>query len=421
MSYDPKPDETTHDETTPDQPPYSAVPNAAPPPPPVGFCQDCGRPLTAETVRRVGSGTFCEPCLALRAGVGAATAATVPGDSSPVLAGFLGIIPGVGAMYNGQYAKGFVHLAVSAVLFSVHNGNGVMGMLSFGWFCYQILDAYETAKARRDGLPLPNPLGLNDIGERMGFGRNWPSTPAWSSVPPSPPPHPAAAPAAQGPGAPIGAAPDWVGYVPPTAFGAPPPPYAATSYSTQPPYTAPYSAPYSATPPYPASGYPTAAPYAPIVAATTTPPVLVPARRFPAGAIWLIALGALFLLGERAPDWGWDYWGMMHRWLLPAILAVGGIWKLLQRWGTRSVHALRGPALLLTLAVLFGLQSADWASLRRTWPALLIVIGLLSLAERTGLRAPLAAPLPPTPTPSPSAQGPGAISNAAPNADKDGL
>ena len=97
----------------------------------VGFCQDCGRPLTRETVRTVGSGVFCESCLEARiAGsaqtAGAAQGPGVPpptngpvpppppssGEPSPLLAGFLGLIPGVGAMYNGQVAKGFAHLVV---------------------------------------------------------------------------------------------------------------------------------------------------------------------------------------------------------------------------------------------------------------------------------------------------------------------
>ncbi len=34
-------------------------------------------------------------------------------------------------------------------------------------------EAYHTAVARRDGLPLPNAFGFNDIGERMGFGKSW--------------------------------------------------------------------------------------------------------------------------------------------------------------------------------------------------------------------------------------------------------
>ena len=41
-----------------------------------------------------------------------------PGEPNPGLAALLGFIPGVGAMYNGQYAKGVVHLIVFAILVS---------------------------------------------------------------------------------------------------------------------------------------------------------------------------------------------------------------------------------------------------------------------------------------------------------------
>src|ERR1019366_7316784 len=37
-------------------------------------------------------------------------------DVSPGLALFLGMIPGVGAIYNGQYAKGMVHAIIWGVL-----------------------------------------------------------------------------------------------------------------------------------------------------------------------------------------------------------------------------------------------------------------------------------------------------------------
>jgi hypothetical protein len=247
----------------------------------VAFCQQCGKPLTNETIRRAGSAVYCEPCLVARlegqgaSGTGPAAAgwtpvsgpgpATAPAggpagvpvanEPSPWLAAFLGLIPGVGAMYNGQYAKGIAHLVIFAVLDSLaHNVHDIFGLLVAGWIFYQVFDAYHTAKARRDGTPLPNPFGLNDIGDRMGFGRNWPgsaarpvtssTTAGWASATAGP----AAATASQGPGGP-----GWTGYVPPTNFGAtatpppPPPPPQATAYAgpvnsgsptgwTQPPY-----------------------------------------------------------------------------------------------------------------------------------------------------------------------------------------
>ena len=92
-------------------------------------------------------------------------------------------------MYNGQYAKGVVHLIVFAILVSLANENGIFGLFIAGWVCYQVIEAHHTARARRDGTPLPNPFGLNDLGERLGFGKAWPSTagtPRRKAPPPTP-------------------------------------------------------------------------------------------------------------------------------------------------------------------------------------------------------------------------------------------
>jgi hypothetical protein len=357
-----------------------------------GFCQDCGRPLTADTVRNVGASLFCEPCLTARM----VNPQPPPGDASPVLAAFLGIIPGVGAMYNGQYAKGFVHLAVSAVLFSLHDGHGVLGLVSFGWFCYQILDAYQTARARRDGTPLPNPLGLNDIGERMGFGKSWtvgvhvnrpPSSAASAPTPPPVPPYAPPPPAGYAAGWPP-PRPDWVGYVPPAAFtGAPPvPPVdpAAAAAAQQAPAWghAPYAQTYTGGVPPAAPSYSAVPPVAPPVYPAVYPTVdpLPPSRRLPVGALWLIGLGLFMLLVEFIPNWH-----LGGRWLLPILFAGLAAWiftRRLQNHTLRGVCGLRWPVMLAVLAVLFALQSAEVFTLGQTWPVLFIAFGALLLLER---------------------------------------
>ncbi|HEY1159962.1 MAG TPA: hypothetical protein VGE83_04995, partial [Terracidiphilus sp.] len=55
------------------------------------------------------------------------------GGPSPGLAALLGFIPGVGAMYNGQFIKGMVHLAIFAVLVSAAHMYGVFGLFVMGW------------------------------------------------------------------------------------------------------------------------------------------------------------------------------------------------------------------------------------------------------------------------------------------------
>jgi hypothetical protein len=353
---------------------------------PKAFCQDCGKPLTPETLRTVGAGVFCEPCLAARVGVpvGATAAAVppVPGEPHPMLALLLGFIPGVGAMYNGQYAKGFAHLIIFMLLASLSDHvNGVFGFFCFLWVCYMAFDAYHTAKARLEGLPLPNPFGLNEIGERMGFGTTWKvgvhtpppagATPPPYATPTYAPPPPYNAPPTSGP--------DWVGYVPPTEFGA----TAAYKPTQTVPQTG-YGAPtYTGAP---ATEY--AVPYvAPVV-----PPVST--RRFPVGAFWLIGLGALILLATVMPE----NWSINGRWFPPVIftaLAVLILQRRLRR-GRRVICYLRWPVILLILAVMTGLHAAYFAvTFGLTCAVILIALGALLLLERTVGAAPMYVATPP--------------------------
>lgn len=427
----------------------------------VGFCQDCGKPLSAATIKTVGSGVFCEPCLERRlaggtaagygygAGAYAPKGTETPGQAaetywqaagypppppvpppppisfhtpSPGMAGFLGLIPGVGAMYNGQFAKGVVHLVVFAVLVSLtDNVNGIFGLFVAGWVFYMAFEAFHTARARRDGLPLPDPFGWNNIGERMGFGKGWGTmNPGGAPVPP-----PSAANPYTGPA--TGAGADWVGYVPPTNFATtpqggvavdnpvPPPaasaPYPAGSYVAEPVTAqAAHSTPYTQVP------YASAPPYAPTFGSAPygVDPTAVPvssARRFPVGAIWLIALGLLFLLGNISPALQFSW-----RWLVPAGLALLAVWMVVRRLGylrrDRALYqrpplgslicGLRAPVVLMTLAILIALQSAYILTLGQTWPVLLIAFGGMLVLERTAGRG-FAAPTVPVTSPVPPA------------------
>jgi hypothetical protein len=351
----------------------------------VGFCQDCGTPLTRETARPVGAGVFCEPCLTKRVGtpVGVPPVETLSGTPHPVLAGLLGVIPGVGAMYNGQYAKGLAHLLIFLVLSALSKDvNGIFGLLGAFWFFYQVVDAYQTAKARLEGRPLPNPFGLNEVGERMGFGKNWGNATHVSGTanPPYTPPSPYTTSQPYGSTGPVTHGPDWVGYVPPTNFAsAPPVPPAAqpSAASWQTPYTQqPYTQTYSA----PTPGY--TAPPMPVVPIVP----VAPAKRFPVGAIWLIGLGVVFLLGEFMPDWGWS-WHFSQNWVLALLFAGLSAWTLTRRLnsGMQSICGYRWPLILGILALLFVLQGLDIASLGRTWPVLFIAFGAMLILERTPL------------------------------------
>ena len=374
--------------------PENAAPNEAPR---VGFCQDCGRPLTQATVRTVGTGVFCEPCLTARVGAAAPASgyATTPpyyspvppqaaatGEPSPVLAAILGFIPGVGAMYNGQFAKGIVHLLIFAVLISLaDNVNDIFGLFVAGWIFYMVFEAYHTAVARRDGLPLPNAFGFNDIGERMGFGKSWggvSSTRGNGAAAAQASTAPATGPAA-GSGyapvnpVPVGTAPDWVGYVPPTAFVGtpPPPPVEPIAAAAQPGMHwghAPYVETYSGPPqPYGAAG--------------PVPTTDLGGRRFPTGALWLIGLGVLILIANLLPDWK-----LTERWWPPVLVAGLAVWTFTRRMrsGTKRVCVLRWPVMLMVLALMLALHAAYLPVTAGLMGAvLLIVFGALLLLERT--------------------------------------
>ena len=90
-------------------------------------------------------------------------------DVSPGLAFFLGAIPGVGAIYNGQYAKGLLHAIIWGVLVSIVNSNAahglepIFGMSIAAWMAYMAFEAYHTARKRRLGEAVDEYSSLLDL------------------------------------------------------------------------------------------------------------------------------------------------------------------------------------------------------------------------------------------------------------------
>jgi hypothetical protein len=290
-------------------------------------------------------------------------------------------------MYNGQYAKGIVHLIVFAVLVSLADEHGIFGLFVAGWVFYQVFEAYQTAKARRDETTLPNPFGLNDLAERMGFGKAWvqpPPHPTTSTVPPAAASPTAGAATSRGYETPM------TGYPPAgTSWGAPADNFAGA------PYDASYSHP-SYGPPMP--------PF--------DPSAQYPRNRFPAGAIWLIGLGIIFLIGNTGLFHGFP----VHR-LFPFFLIGLGVWLFVHKMtatgatladdGTalyrlRLFSALRGSIWVVLVGVMFLLSSFNILSWGSSWPLFIIVAGVMILAEKTFAgpsSIPPAYPMPPAPSP----------------------
>ena len=136
--------------------------------------------------------------------------------------------------------------------------------------------------------------------------------------------------------------------------------------------------------------------------------------KIPAGAAILIGLGVLFLLHTA----GLFEFGLDRFW--PLILIFFGVWMFARQWGLIGggmiarcqcercrTRRLMAPAIITTLGVLFLLDSATRVSFGRTWPAILLVIGVVKLVQSNASSAGHVGPLPPGMPPSvPSAAPP---------------
>jgi hypothetical protein len=141
--------------------------------PAVAYCRTCGKPLCSACSRDVRGVIYCEECLAshLSGNVPPPGSTAVPpgveppaGTPSPKLAAILGFIPGVGAMYNGEFAKGFIHVLIFATLiWMADNVNGIFGIVIAAFYIYMPIEAYKTARAKQMGLPAPDPFGFNNL------------------------------------------------------------------------------------------------------------------------------------------------------------------------------------------------------------------------------------------------------------------
>jgi hypothetical protein len=93
----------------------------------------------------------------------------------------LGFIPGVGAIYNGQYVKGVMHVIVMGILISIVSNDEMSGNLQplFGmmiavWVFYMAFEAYHTAKRRQLGQPVDE---FSSIVPRSGQPSRFPLAP----------------------------------------------------------------------------------------------------------------------------------------------------------------------------------------------------------------------------------------------------
>lgn len=133
--------------------------------PVTAYCRTCGKPLTEDTVKVAQGTVFCEEHMPQASAPppppSPYAAASIPNPGvSPGLAFLLGMIPGVGAIYNGQYAKGLVHVVILGLAISILSSDSAGGLeplfgmlLTVFWF-YMAFEAYHTARKRMLGEPV---------------------------------------------------------------------------------------------------------------------------------------------------------------------------------------------------------------------------------------------------------------------------
>jgi hypothetical protein len=127
--------------------------------------------------------------------------------------------------------------------------------------------------------------------------------------------------------------------------------------------------------------------------------------KVPVGAAVLIGLGVIFLLHTA----GLFEFGLDRFW--PLILIFLGVWLFSKQWGLIGgarvgcqcehcrTRKLMGPAILVTLGVLFLLDSVSRVGFGRTWPAILLVIGVVKLMQGNASSSGHIGPLPSGTTP----------------------
>jgi TM2 domain-containing membrane protein YozV len=146
--------------------------------PVAAYCRICGAALAEDEVRLAQGTVFCAahvPAAPQQTPASAPPPLPVNPGVSPGLAFILGLIPGVGAIYNGQYAKGIVHVLILGLLISIVSSDAagglepLFGLLTSVFWFYMAFEAYHTARRRLMGEPVDE---FSSLVELRGGGRS---------------------------------------------------------------------------------------------------------------------------------------------------------------------------------------------------------------------------------------------------------
>lgn len=126
-------------------------------------CSSCDRGLCPRCDHRIKGYPYCQDCIvegidALRSRRTSGSG-TFQNEKSPAFAVVMGLIPGLGAAYNGQNVKALVHFTVIlglSMLADIFNSPlGIFfGFAVAGSYIYSIYDAYRSAHRQRMGADL---------------------------------------------------------------------------------------------------------------------------------------------------------------------------------------------------------------------------------------------------------------------------
>ena len=91
--------------------------------------------------------------------------------SSPRRAALCALIPGMGAVYNGEYSKAVTFFAVFAALMIMGDtANGVFGLGAFVFLIYTMFDAYRSAEAGNRAAIVAGPSALPSVKDKTAAG-----------------------------------------------------------------------------------------------------------------------------------------------------------------------------------------------------------------------------------------------------------
>jgi len=156
------------------------------------FCRECGKGACEDCVERRDGVPFCRNCAAASleesplppqeefvpppSRPAAAATGLLPAPPAanradadgphPVLAGLLGFVPGLGAVYNGQYVKGVVHAAIFGMLIAISTSAdhaavpALMVPMVVFFVLYMPIEAVRTAQAIRRGEEVKEMSGI---------------------------------------------------------------------------------------------------------------------------------------------------------------------------------------------------------------------------------------------------------------------